>query len=103
MAEAMGNLLGMDTIYGCGPDIRAGKLSGSEKGWNVPRRKGKVPVVEKDAKDNNHELSQCYGYGNTMADTWFMKITGNPIAVNPGKTMKSMADEKGWECKTWKV
>ena len=103
MAEAMGNLLGMDTIYGCGPEIRAGQLSGSERGWSVPRRKGKVPVVEKDAKDNNHDLSQCYGYGNTMADTWFMKITGNPIAVNPGKTMKSMADEKGWECKIWKV
>jgi phosphoserine phosphatase len=38
-----------------------------------------------------------------MADTWFMRKTGNPIAVNPSKKMKSMADENGWECKTWKV
>ena len=103
MAEAMGILLEMDTIYGCGPEVRIGTLSGSEKGWSVPRRKGKVPVVEKDAKENGHDLSLCYGYGNTMADTWFMKKTGNPIAINPGRTMKNMADENGWTCKIWKV
>ena len=47
--------------------------------------KGKVPVVQQDALENNHDLSLCYGYGNTMADTWFMSITGNPVAINPGK------------------
>jgi len=103
MAEAMGDLLDMDTIYGCGPAIRVGKLSGSERGWRVPRRKGKVPIVETDAEENGHDLSLCYGYGNTMADTWFMKKTGNPIAINPGKQMKSMADENQWISKTWKV
>ena len=103
MAEAMGAKLGMDAIYGCGPETRNGILSGSEKGWSVPRRKGKVPVVEKDAKDNGHDLSQCYGYGNTMADTWFMRITGNPIAVNPNRKMRDMAEENGWQCETWKI
>jgi phosphoserine phosphatase len=38
-----------------------------------------------------------------MADTWFMSKTGNPIAVNPGKKMKKMADENNWICKSWKV
>ena len=42
MAEQMGRALKMDTIYGCGPVIREGRLSGSEKGWSVPRRKGKA-------------------------------------------------------------
>lgn len=103
MAEAMGRQLGMDTIYGCGPSIRKGILSGSERGWSVPRRKGKVPVVEQDALENNHDLSLCYGYGNTMADTWFMRVTGNPIAINPGATMKKMAIENDWKIKIWKI
>ena len=50
-------------------------------------------VVEQDARENNHNLAECYGYGNTMADTWFMRITGNPIAINPGSTMRKMATE----------
>ena len=103
MAEAMGGVLGMDAVYGCGPEIRSGILSGSERGWSVPRRKGKAPIVEQDALANNHDLSKCYGYGNTMADTWFMRITGHPIAINPGKTMRKMATEKDWEIKSWKM
>jgi HAD superfamily hydrolase (TIGR01490 family) len=103
MAEAMADVLGMDAVYGCGPEVRNGTLSGSEKGWSVPRRKGKVPVVEQDAIENNHDLSECYGYGNTMADTWFMRITGNPIAINPGTTMRKMAIENDWAIKTWKI
>ena len=102
-AEARAEVLGMDAVYGCGPENRQGMLSGSERGWSVPRRKGKVPVVEQDAKENNHNLVECYGYGNTMADTWFMRITGNPIAVNPGNTMKKMAIENNWEIKHWKI
>ena len=103
MAEAMGTQLGMDTIYGCGPSIRKGILSGSESGWSVPRRKGKVPVVQQDALENNHDLSLCYGYGNTMADTWFMSITGNPVAINPGKKMSDFAVKNEWPIKSWKI
>ena len=51
MAEAMGDALGMDYSYGCGPKNRIGRLSGSERGWSVPRRKGKVPIVQKDAEE----------------------------------------------------
>ena len=43
MAEAMAEVLGMDAVYGCGPENRNGIMSGSERGWSVPRRKGKVP------------------------------------------------------------
>ena len=56
MAEAMAEVLGMDAVYGCGPANRSGILSGSERGWSVPRRKGKVPIVEQDAQENGHDL-----------------------------------------------
>ena len=83
MAEAMAKVLSMDEVYGCGPAVRTGRLSGSERGWSVPRRKGKVPVVQADAKANGHDLSACYGYGNTLADSWFMALCGHAIAVSP--------------------
>ena len=101
MAEAMGRILGMDEVYGCGPSNRSGILSGSERGWSVPRRKGKVPVVELDAKENGHDLSKCYGYGNTLADSWFMQKCGHAIAVNPESSLRSYAQEKKWEIVEW--
>ena len=101
MAEAMARVLGMDEVYGCGPEVRTGMLSGSERGWSVPRRKGKVPVVEKDAQMNGHDLSKCYGYGNTLADSWFMRICGHAIAVNPESSLEKFANDHQWEIVYW--
>ena len=101
MAEAMARVLGMDEVYGCGPEVRTGMLSGSERGWSVPRRKGKVPVVEKDAQMNGHVLSKCYGYGNTLADSWFMRICGHAIAVNPESSLEKFAKDHEWEIVYW--
>ena len=103
MAEAMGDALEMDHSYGCGPKKRIGRLSGSERGWSVPRRKGKVPIVKQDAENNNHDLSKCYAYGNTLADSWFMRITGTPIAVNPESPLKRYAEENNWKIVNWKI
>ena len=101
MAEAMARVLGMDKVYGCGPENRAGMLSGSERGWSVPRRKGKVPIVEQDAEKFGHDLSQCYGYGNTHADSWFMRICGHAIAVNPESSLEQFAKKNNWEIVHW--
>jgi len=101
MAEAMARVLGMDEVYGCGPENRIGMLSGSERGWSVPRRKGKVPIVEQDAEKHGHDLSQCFGYGNTHADSWFMRICGHAIAVNPESSLEQFAKKNNWEIVHW--
>lgn len=101
MAEAMARVLGMDEVYGCGPETRTGWLSGSERGWSVPRRKGKVPIVKQDAVKHGHDLSKCYGYGNTLADSWFMRICGHAIAVNPEPSLEQFAQKNDWEIVHW--
>ncbi|MEK9731093.1 MAG: HAD-IB family phosphatase [Candidatus Poseidoniales archaeon] len=103
MAEAMAKVLGIDVVYGCGPSERKGRLSGSERGWSVPRRKGKVPIMQRDAELSNSTLSICYGYGNTMADSWFMRECGHPIAVNPESSLRKHAREQGWKIVDWKL
>ena len=103
MAQAMADYLGMDAVYGCGPKEMNGILSGSERGWSVPRRKGKVPIVQADAESVGHNLSDCWGYGNTHADSFFMEITGNPVAVNAEGRLKTIAKEKEWAQFEWRV
>ena len=103
MAQAMADHLGMDEVYGCGPEEMTGIMSGSERGWSVPRRKGKVPIVQEDAKSVGHDLANCWGYGNTHADSFFMSITGNPVAVNAEGGLKSLAKEKQWTQFEWRV
>ena len=103
MAQAMADHLGMDEVYGCGPEEMTGIMSGSERGWSVPRRKGKVPIVQEDAKSVGHDLADCWGYGNTHADSFFMSINGNPVAVNAEGSLKSLAKEKQWTQFEWRI
>ena len=103
MAQAMADYLGMDAVYGCGPKNMNGILSGSERGWSVPRRKGKVPIVQADAKSVDHNLSDCWGYGNTHADSFFMEITGNPVAINAEGRLKTIAKERDWAQFEWRA
>ncbi len=103
MAEAMGRFLGADTVHASGPHSRNGRLNGSEKGWKVPRNKGKIPIVKKDAEDNGHDLSKCWAYGNSHADFHFMDICGNAMAVNPDSGLSKRADQEGWEKVSWKI
>ena len=103
MAQAMADHLRMDEVYGCGPEEMTGMMSGSERGWSVPRRKGKVPIVQADAKSVSHDLADCWGYGNTHADSFFMSITGNPVAVNAEGGLKTLAKEKQWTQFEWRI
>ena len=103
MAQAMADYLEMDAVYGCGPEDMTGIMTGSERGWSVPRRKGKVPIVQADAESAGHDLVDCWGYGNTFADSFFMSITGNPVAVNAEGGLKSRAKEKDWPQCEWRV
>ena len=63
--------------------------------------KGKVPIVEQDAEKHGHDLSQCVGYGNTHADSWFMRICGHAIAVNPESSLEQFAKKNDWEIVHW--
>jgi len=103
MAEAMSEFLGADEVYGCGPDIRQGRLSGSEKDWLVPRNKGKINIVKNDAAKNHHDLTKCWGYGNSHADGHFMELCGNAMAVNPDARLAKQAEAKDWEQVAWKM
>ena len=103
MAIAMADYLGMDAVYGCGPKNMKGILTGSEIGWDLPRRKGKVPIIEQDAKEIGHDLESCWGYGNTYADSFFMSIVGNPVAVNAKGKFKRLAETQNWQQFTWVI
>ena len=69
----------------------------------MPRRKGKVPVVMADAEANGHDLAQCWAYGNTHADSWFMRGCGHAMAVNPEGALAKEAASRGWDQVHWRM
>ena len=104
LAKPIAEKLGFDEYYASDvPLTPSGQVRGTEKGKIIPRRKGKIEVVEKDAKANNIDLSKSWGYGNSKADTYFMQLCGNPITINPTNPMNNYSKKNNWDIKYWKV
>jgi len=48
------------------------------------------------------DLDKSYGYGDSQADTSWLQLLGNPVAVNPDQRLFRVARERRWEVAVWK-
>lgn len=103
LAEGLGTHLGVDHVIASKPPLsEKGCLTSREKGGQIPRHKGKAPLVVADAKMNGIELKDCWGYGNSHADGVYMAICGNSVAVNPDRGLLKQAKRNGWQVVHWR-
>ncbi|MGC3992639.1 MAG: HAD-IB family hydrolase [Propionicimonas sp.] len=54
------------------------------------------------AESHGFDLSKSYGYGDSQADTSWLRLVGNPVAVNPDQRLYVFARGKHWEVVEWK-
>ncbi|MDH6181191.1 fatty acyl-CoA reductase [Microbacteriaceae bacterium SG_E_30_P1] len=54
------------------------------------------------AAQNNIDLSQSYGYGDSHADLVWLQLLGHPSAVNPDIRLYRHAREKHWSVLDWR-
>ncbi len=57
---------------------------------------GKAEHIRKLAAEHGYDLQQCYAYSDSASDLPMMQIVGNPIAVNPDRSMMAVAHRRGW-------
>ena len=57
--------------------------------------KGKV--VEEFIGDRNFSLKDSVGVGDTESDAKFLELVERPIAFNPNKELKKIAEKNDWE------
>ncbi|MEN0072450.1 MAG: HAD-IB family hydrolase, partial [Propionicimonas sp.] len=54
------------------------------------------------ADAHGFDLDKSYGYGDSQADTSWLQLLGNPVAVNPDQRLFKVARERRWEVAVWK-
>ena len=66
-----------------------GELEFSSHGAN------KVVAMEHLAR--RHVLARCWAYSDSVTDLPMLEAVGHPVAVNPDRTLRRLAEERGWE------
>jgi HAD superfamily hydrolase (TIGR01490 family) len=87
--------LGMDLMIGYPLEIKDGVLTGFSTGLQ-PHGKNKAILAKQLAEEYGLDLSHSYAYGNHHSDAYQLSLVKYPVAVNPDRKLRRIANENGW-------
>lgn len=61
----------------------------------------KTQAMQAFAEQHNISLEGSYAYSDSQSDLPMLECVGNPIVVNPGKSLRQKALATGWEIHEW--
>ena len=61
----------------------------------------KAIALRKFAEQAKIPLDGCYAYSDSQSDLEMLEAVGNPVAVNPSKSLRQKALETDWEIHEW--
>ncbi len=95
----IGRLLGIPHLIGTVAAQENGRFTGKPRG--LPSfREGKITRVEDWLESIGlwwGSFSETWFYSDSFNDLPLMKMVSNPVAVNPDDTLRSHADQAGWQ------
>ena len=56
----------------------------------------KVVALREDAAAHGIDLSRCWSYSDSISDEPMLSAVGHPVAVNPDRDLRRMAQERDW-------
>ena len=57
----------------------------------------KAIAIRAEAEARNIDLASSYAYSDSVTDVPMLEAVGHPVAVNPDKDLRRVAEERGWE------
>lgn len=100
LARPAANALGIDEVLGteilCENGLFTGRLAGI-----YGLGPGKVAIADAWRKTRNLAWEDLAYYGDSINDRFILEKVGEPIAVNPSPSLRSIADAKNWPVVLW--
>ena len=67
-----------------------------------PYDEAKVNIFQALNQFRKFDLSRSFAYGNHYTDRHLLGLVGNPVATNPDRKLRSIANENGWMIEVFK-
>jgi len=78
-----------------------GRWSGEVSGEAIWGNR-KARAVERLAREHGLDLSRSFAYANSASDRGMLATVGHPMAVNPDRGLRRVAEAHGWPIVLWK-
>lgn len=91
----LGKYLGVDEVIGTRPEIDSqGKYTGRLEFYAYGP--GKAVAIKEMAERDGLSLEDCYAYSDSATDLPMLEVVGHPVAVNPDKELRELAEARDW-------
>ncbi|EFJ18668.1 hypothetical protein SELMODRAFT_404662 [Selaginella moellendorffii] len=92
--------LDADHVYAAEIIEENGRLTGKLKGMYASNDE-KALRVQDFAREHGMSLSNCLGFGDSIADLPMLEIVGRAYVVNPDARLRAIALRRGWPVMQW--
>ncbi|HWB70787.1 MAG TPA: HAD family hydrolase [Egibacteraceae bacterium] len=91
LARALGLAGGLGTVSEVVDGVYTGRLASP-----FCYGEGKAENVRKLVAERGYDLARCYAYADSASDLPILQLVGHPVAVNPDRSLMSVAHRRGW-------
>jgi HAD superfamily hydrolase (TIGR01490 family) len=100
IVEPFAALLGVDHWIATRPTIVDGKYTGQLDFYAFGE--GKPEAMRTLSEELGIDLDGSFAYSDSETDLPMLECVGNPVVVNPDKTLRAVAVERGWKIEAFK-
>ncbi len=101
VVEPLGKYLGVDRMIGTRSELDdEGRFTGELEFYAYGP--GKAEAMKELAASEGIDLSASYAYSDSATDAPMLEIVGHPVAVNPDKELRELAEQNDWQIMEFK-
>jgi HAD superfamily hydrolase (TIGR01490 family) len=94
MVRPIGAQLGIHDVIATRMGVKDGRYSGQVDFYAAGPNK--ASAVRELAERRGYDLAESYAYSDSASDLPLLEAVGRPSAVNPSRTLRKIALERGW-------
>jgi HAD superfamily hydrolase (TIGR01490 family) len=92
--------LGADDVIATRAEVVDGKFTGKLEFYAY--REKKAEALHEVEKSEGIDLSGSYAYSDSITDLPMLEAVGNPVAVNPDRELRKLAQQRGWNIRDFR-
>lgn len=100
VVEPIARLLRVDRVIATKLVEKDGRYTGEIEYYAYGPEKARA--VERLAEQHNYDLGASWAYSDSITDVPLLQTVGHPYAVNPDRSLRRVATERGWPILTFR-
>lgn len=100
LVEPIAAELGVETVIASRLEEKDGKFTGNITFYC--KGPAKAQAIAALSAEKSYDLAHSFAYSDSVTDLPMLEAVGTPVAVNPDRALRKIAQERGWEIQTFK-